>query len=310
MNNFSYAPLMGETPPQTLGPAQAPIFESRPPQPASRGESQSSIQPSLAILVPASTPPTTPKLPSATSPPARPPTTSSPSPSLSLPPPPQLPTTGHPSTATPILTSSVVFALETPSQIVVRAAEAASPRPSRTTPVRTAEGRDPAPVPTPELPPSPPRTPSPTPTENQLWEEPSEDCCACYEALASPLVYLESCSHRLHLPSYTVLRVRTEADLRCPACRAIATVNEADGMALRQHINEVMVEVLTVAWREMPTRAIKANNKSRKRRQEAASNMQRLPWSGYGDSLRTSVLLVRRTSLLCFRLLRGCSPPS
>ena len=94
------APLVGETPLQTSGPAQAPIFESRPPQPASRRESQSSIQPSLAVSVPASTPPTTPQLPSATSPSARPPTTSSPSPSPSLPPP-QLPTTGHPSTATP-----------------------------------------------------------------------------------------------------------------------------------------------------------------------------------------------------------------
>ena len=58
---------MGDTPLQTSGPAQAPIFESRPPQPASRGESQSSIQPSLAISVPASTPSTTPQVPSATS---------------------------------------------------------------------------------------------------------------------------------------------------------------------------------------------------------------------------------------------------
>ena len=96
------APLMGETPPQTSGPAQASIFESRPPQPASRGESQSLIQPSLAISVPASTPPTTPQLPSATSPSARPPVTSLPSPSPLLPQPPQLPTTGRPSTATPI----------------------------------------------------------------------------------------------------------------------------------------------------------------------------------------------------------------
>ena len=196
---------MGDTPPQTSGPAQAPIFESRPPQPASRGKAQSSIQPSLAISVPASTPPTTPQLPSATYPSARPPITSSRSPSPSLPPPPQLPTTGHPSTATPILTPSVVLALKRPSQTVVRTAEAASPRPSRTTPTRTADERGPAPVSTPELPPFPPRTPSPTSTENLLREEPPEDCYVCYEALASPLVYLESCSHRLHLPCYAAL---------------------------------------------------------------------------------------------------------
>ena len=84
------APPIGETPPQTSGPAQAPIFESRPPQPASRGESQSSTHPSLAISVLAATPPTTPQLPSATSPSTRPPTTSSQSLSPSLPPP-QLP---------------------------------------------------------------------------------------------------------------------------------------------------------------------------------------------------------------------------
>ena len=88
-------------------------------------------------------------------------------------------------------------------------------------------------VPAPELPPSPPRTPSPTPTENQLREEPPEDCCVCCETLASPLVYLESYSHRLHLPCYAALRVKTEADLRCPAYRTTATVNEADGMAIR-----------------------------------------------------------------------------
>ena len=139
----------------------------------------------------------------------------------------------------------------TPSQAAVRTAEAASPR-SQTTPTRTAEGRGPAPVPTPELPPSPPRIPSPTPTENRLREEPPEDCCVCYEALAFLLVYLTSCSHRVYLPCYAARRVRAEADLRCPACRATVTVNEADRMALRQHSNEVMVEVLTVARQEMP----------------------------------------------------------
>ena len=55
----------------------------------------------------------------------------------------------------------------------------------------------------------------------------------------------------MHLPCYAALRVRAEADLRCPACRATVTVNEADGMTLRQHGNKVMVEVLTVARQEM-----------------------------------------------------------
>ena len=120
------------------------------------------------------------------------------------------------------------------------------------TPSRTAEGRGPAPVPTLELPPSPPRIPSPTPTENQLRGEPPENSCVSHEALASFFVYLESSSHRLHLPCYAALRVTTEADLRCPACRATVTVNEVDGMALRRHSNEVMVDVLTVARQEIP----------------------------------------------------------
>ena len=83
-------------------------------------------------------------------------------------------------------------------------------------------------------------------------EEPPEDCSVYYEALASPLVHLESCSHRLHLPCYAALRIRAEANLRCPACRATVRVDEADRMALRQHSNEVMLEVMTVAWQEMP----------------------------------------------------------
>ena len=130
-------------------------------------------------------------------------------------------------------------------------AKVALPRPSWTTPARTTEGRGSAPTPTPKLPPSPLRTPPPTPTENQLREEPPEDCSVCYEALASPLVYLGSCSHRLHLSCYAALQVRAGADLRCPACRATVTVHEADRMALHQHSNEFMVEVLTVAWQEM-----------------------------------------------------------
>ena len=244
---------MGETPIQVSGPAQALIFELRPSQPASRGESQSSIQPSLVISVSASTPPTTPQLPSAISPSARPPRTLSPSPSPSLSPPPQLPTTGHSSTANAYL--------DTECGPCARKATADKGQDSRgsiakaitdgaytddggkgsgtRTDARTASV-------------SATDTPSPTATKKQLREEPPEDCCVCYEALASPLVYLENCSHRLHLPCYAALRVRTEADLRCPACQATVTFNEGNGIALRRHSNEVSVEVLMVARQEMP----------------------------------------------------------
>ena len=52
-------------------------------------------------------------------------------------------------------------------------------------------------------------------------------------------------------------------------------------MTLRQHSKEVMVEVLTVVRQEMPADGeSKANNKGHNRRQEAASDMQRLSWSG------------------------------
>ena len=66
------------------------------------------------------------------------------------------------------------------------------------------------------------------------------------------MVYLVSCPHRLHLPYYVALRVRAKDNLRCPACRATVTINEADRMALRQHSNEAMVEALTIAQQKIP----------------------------------------------------------
>ena len=66
------------------------------------------------------------------------------------------------------------------------------------------------------------------------------------------MVLLGSCPHRLRLPFYAALRVRAEANLRRPACRATATVNETDRTSLRQHSNGVMVEVLAVERQERP----------------------------------------------------------
>ena len=41
--------------------------------------------------------------------------------------------------------------------------------------------------------------------------------------------------------------------MRCRACRATVTVNEADKMPSRQNCNEVILEALSVAWHEMPS---------------------------------------------------------
>lgn len=87
-----------------------------------------------------------------------------------------------------------------------------------------------------------PRTASPTPAES--WQprlEASGECCVCFKALVAPMVNLGSCLHQLHLPCYTAFRVRAAANLRCPTCRATATVEEADRRALRQHSERVMV---------------------------------------------------------------------
>ena len=68
------------------------------------------------------------------------------------------------------------------------------------------------------------------------------------------MVHLGSCPHRLHLLCYNALRVRAATNLLCPAYRATVTVEEADGIALQQHSEEVMAEEMTVAWRGMPAR--------------------------------------------------------
>ena len=68
----------------------------------------------------------------------------------------------------------------------------------------------------------------------------------------APMVYLGSWPHRFHLPCYAALRVSAAADLSCPACRAIVTVGEADGIASRQHSDKIMAEALAVARQENP----------------------------------------------------------
>lgn len=76
----------------------------------------------------------------------------------------------------------------------------------------------------------------------------------CYEALASPMVYLGSCPHRLHLPCFAALRVLEAANLRCPVCRANVTVEEADRTDLLQHSEEVTAHAMAVARRAMAAR--------------------------------------------------------
>ena len=66
------------------------------------------------------------------------------------------------------------------------------------------------------------------------------------------MVHLGGCHHRFHLPRCATLRVRAVKYLRCPPCRATVTVEEADGIALQQHSEEVMAEAMAVARRAMP----------------------------------------------------------
>ena len=68
----------------------------------------------------------------------------------------------------------------------------------------------------------------------------------------APMVRLGGCPHRLHLPCYAALRVKAGADLRCPACRATATVGEADRIASHQHSDELMADALAIARKEVP----------------------------------------------------------
>ena len=76
----------------------------------------------------------------------------------------------------------------------------------------------------------------------------------CQEALGDPQVHLDYCTHSPHLPCFCALRVRAETDLRCPTCRATATVDEPDRRALQEHSDEVMSAALTTARRGIPER--------------------------------------------------------
>ena len=68
------------------------------------------------------------------------------------------------------------------------------------------------------------------------------------------MVHFDSCFHQLHLPCYAALCIREAAKLRCPTCRATATVEEADRKALQQHREEVVADAMTVVLRAMPAR--------------------------------------------------------
>ena len=62
----------------------------------------------------------------------------------------------------------------------------------------------------------------------------------CHKAFGDPHVHLDCCAYSLHLPCFCALRVRAETDLRCPTCRATATVYQSDRRALQEHSDEVM----------------------------------------------------------------------
>ena len=110
-------------------------------------------------------------------------------------------------------------------------------------------------------------------------------CVLCaLRGLGGSSDHLDSCPHQLHLPCYVALRVRATTYLRCPACRATVTVEEADRQALRQHSEEVMAEAMIVARRER--RGV--IHKGLKRWEGKAGHMQHLPWVGGGDRLRAS----------------------
>ena len=107
-------------------------------------------------------------------------------------------------TGAPLLTLEAVLAVETSPQSTTIPAKLPLSSTSPTTPGGALEGRSSRSTPTPESPPPPPQTVSPTPAENeQPQEEPPEDCCVCYEALAapkyvhavsgSPLAFLSTC---------------------------------------------------------------------------------------------------------------------
>lgn len=65
-------------------------------------------------------------------------------------------------------------------------------------------GRSARPVLASEPPPSPSRLPSRAPAQRgQPREKAPENNCVYFEALATPMVHLGCCSHRLYLPCYT-----------------------------------------------------------------------------------------------------------
>ena len=75
----------------------------------------------------------------------------------------------------------------------------------------------------------------------------------CHEALHDPQVHLDCCTHSLHPSCFCVL-VWAESDLRCPTCRATATVDHSDRRALQEHNDEVMSAALTTARQGIPER--------------------------------------------------------
>ena len=153
------------------------------------------------------------------------------------------------------LTPDAVLALDASPKSVNRPAQLPLQKPSPATPAGALEGRSSGSASTPEPLPPPRRSASPTPAKSDHPRaEAPEYLCVCYEALAAPMVYLDSCSHQLHLPCYSALRIRTAAGLRCPTCTATVTIKEAGRRALQQHSEEFIAEAMAVSRRAMPAR--------------------------------------------------------
>ena len=107
----------------------------------------------------------------------------------------------------------------------------------------------------------PPSPPTPRPRQPG-WEE-EEQCSVCREALSDPQVHLDCCTHSLHLPCFCALHVWAETELRCPTCRAIATVDQSDRRTLQEHSDEVISAAFTTARTGMPEREERTARRAR-----------------------------------------------
>lgn len=69
----------------------------------------------------------------------------------------------------------------------------------------------------------------------------------CSKASAAPMVHLDSFPHCLYLPYFAVHRIKAEANLRYPECRAKTTADEVDRKTLQQYTKNVVTQAFTNA---------------------------------------------------------------